>query len=236
MGTRAIIRNDHEIAKEVVGLATVIDLSHRITHGMETYPPLPGPVISDHLSRSEAASVYGPGVTFHIGRIDMVANTGTYVDAPSHRFEHGADLAELDIGRLVDRPAVCLPCPDRAITPGHLPADGFDGNAVLLRTGWSRHFGTPAYGHDAPFLTAEGAAHLVEGGASVVGIDSINIDDTGDPQRPAHSTLLGADIPIVEHLTRLDRLPANGFRFTALPPAVVGLGTFPVRAVAVVAS
>jgi kynurenine formamidase len=77
----------------------------------------------------------------------------------------------------------------------------------------------------------------VAGGAAVVGIDSLNIDATSGEAgagRPVHTTLLGAGIPIVEHLTHLEELPNDGFTFTAVPPKVAGMGTFTVRAHATV--
>jgi kynurenine formamidase len=212
---------------------TVIDLSHPIEHGMTTFPGLPGPVIADHLGRADSRHRYAPGTEFQIGVITLVANTGTYVDAPFHRFADGADLAGLDLARLVDVPGVVVDAPGRSTG-----ADAFAGldvadRAVLVRTGWDRHWRTAAYGSpEHPFLTADAAADLARRGAAVVGIDSVNIDDMADPARPAHTALLGAGIPVVEHLRGLDRLPAAGFRFHAAPVGVVGMGTFPVRAYA----
>lgn len=214
----------------------VVDLSHPITADMTTYPGLPGPTISDHLSRAASAEHYAPGVTFQIGRIEMVGNTGTYLDSPFHRLEDGTDLAGLDVHRLVDVPGVVVDATEhRGIDPVTL--DGLDlrDRAVLFHTGWSRLWGTPAYGGStSPFLSAATTERLVAAGPALVGIDSVNIDNPVDPGRPAHSGLLGAGIPIVEHLCRLGDLPPNGFRFTALPAPVVGFGTFPVRAVAVI--
>ncbi|HSP20010.1 MAG TPA: cyclase family protein [Myxococcaceae bacterium] len=214
----------------------LVDLSHTIHHGLVTYPGLPAPDISDHLSREASAGKYAPGVTFQIGRISLVANTGTYLDSPWHRYADGADLSGLPLEVLVDLEGVLV----RATGTGRRGIDVLElapmdvrGRAVLLHTGWDVHFATPRYGDDAPFLTDAGAAWLVEHGAALVGIDSINIDDMGDAGRPAHSQLLAAGIPIVEHLRGLDQLPATGFRFSAAPPRIQGLGPFPVRAYAV---
>lgn len=215
----------------------VIDLSHPISAGMITCPGLPGPEISDHLTRDAAEASYGAGVTFQIGRISMVANTGTYVDTPFHRFAGGADLAGIDLARHADLDGVVLRLTDRdrrGIDRDELAAVDVAGRAVLLHTGWDRHWRTDQYAIDAPFLTAAGTAWLVEQDVALVGIDSINIDDMADKTRPAHTGLLQAGIPIVEHLCYLEQLPASGFRFHAAPPAIEGFGTFPVRAYAVV--
>lgn len=217
----------------------VVDLSHPISNGMITYPGLPGPEITDHLSRSAAEASYGAGVTFQIGRISMVANTGTYVDTPFHRFPGGADLAGIDLARHADLDGVVVRLTDRdrrGIERDELAAIDVAGRAVLLHSGWDRHWRTDQYAIDAPFLTAEATTWLVEHGAGLVGIDSVNIDDIADKARPAHTGLLAAGIPIVEHLCHLDRLPASGFRFHAAPPAIEGFGTFPVRAYAVIGS
>ena len=215
----------------------LVELSHTIHHGLVTYPGLPAPEISEHLSREASAARYAPGVTFQIGRISLVANTGTYLDSPWHRYAEGKDLSGLPLEALVDLEGVLL----RATGTGRRAIDVLElaplevrGKAVLLHTGWDVHFGTPRYAKEAPFLTEAGAAWLVEHGAALVGIDSINIDDAGDAARPAHSRLLAAGIPIVEHLRGLEQLPATGFRFSAAPPRIQGLGTFPVRAYAIV--
>jgi arylformamidase len=213
----------------------LIDLSHPIHDGMVTYPGLPGPAITDHLTRDASAASYAPGTTFHIARIDMVANTGTYLDAPAHRFEDGRDLSQLPLTSVADLPGTTVAAPgQRAIGPDLLAGREIGGRAVLIATGWSDHWQTEAYAVDAPFLTAEGAGFLVDQGAVLVGIDSINIDDMADRSRPAHTQLLAADIPVVEHLRGLSQLPQEGYRFFALPPQVSGMGTFPVRAMAVV--
>jgi kynurenine formamidase len=213
-----------------------VDLSHTIAHGLTTYPGLPAPVICDYLSREASRAIYAAGTEFHIGRIDMVANTGTYVDSPFHRYAAGKDLAELDLGRLADVGAVMVRHrgPARAIGEDAVAALGdIAGNAVLFDTGWSRHFGTPRYAEGHPFLTAAAADRLVRAGVAIVGIDSLNIDDTSDGARPVHSALLGADVPIVEHLTALEHVPERGARFFAVPAKVRAFGTFPVRAFAI---
>jgi kynurenine formamidase len=212
-----------------------IDLSHPISDGMVTYPGLPGPALSDHLSRSASRGRYAPGYEFHIGRIDMVGNTGTYLDTPFHRFPDGHDLAGLDLSRVVGVPGLVVDGPETG-TVGTDAFAGLDvaGKAVLVSTGWSQHWGTDRYGDPAhPGLDREAAEALAAGGAALVGIDSVNIDLTVTGERPVHTVLLGAGIPVVEHLTNLDRLPTT-FAFTAVPPAVEGLGTFPVRAFATV--
>jgi arylformamidase len=210
----------------------LIDVSHMVVHGMTTYPGLPGPVISDHLSREGSKASYSPGTEFQIGRIDMVANTGTYLDTPAHRYGDGWDLAELPLERVALVPLVVLEADELAIGAGLLQHVDLRGRAVLFRTGWDAHWGTEAYGATAhPHLTADAAHALVDGGAAVVGIDSVNIDDTSTGERPAHSILLAAGIPIVEHLCRLEDVPADaGSTFTAVPVKVAGMGTFPVRA------
>jgi kynurenine formamidase len=214
----------------------LVELSHPIHHGLVTYPGLPAPEITDHLSREASVAKYAPGVTFQIGRISLVANTGTYLDSPWHRYANGVDLAGLPLESLVDLDGVLLRVTGtgrRAIDVLELAPLEVRGKAVLLHTGWDVHFATPQYGKDAPFLTDAGASWLVDNGAALVGIDSINIDDMGDAARPAHSRLLAAGIPIVEHLRGLEQLPPTGFRFSAAPPRIRGLGTFPVRAYAV---
>jgi arylformamidase len=215
----------------------LVDLSHPIHHGLVTYPGLPAPEISDHLSREASEGKYAPGVTFQIGRINLVANTGTYLDSPWHRYADGADLSGLPLQTLVDLEGVVLPATGtgrRGIDELALAPLDVRGKAVLLHTGWDVHFAQPQYAKDAPFLTDAGAEWLARNGAALVGIDSINIDDMGDAGRPAHSRLLAAGIPIVEHLRGLDQLPASGFRFSAAPPRIQGLGTFPVRAYAII--
>lgn len=216
-----------------------VDLSHPIESDMTTYPGLPGPVISDHLSRERSAERYSPGTTFQIGRIAMVANTGTSVDAPFHRFEGGADLAGLPLQRLAELSGLVVDAtsrPGRAVDAGLFSGLALWDRAVLVHTGWDVHWRTPRYGEWHPFLSADAARALVHGGAALVGIDSLNIDDTADGARPAHTLLLEAGIPIVEHLCHLGELPAEGFRFSAVPAPVRGMGSFPVRAFAAVVS
>jgi kynurenine formamidase len=214
----------------------LIDLSHPVHEGMPAYPGLPGPEIGDHLSREASRANYAPGTEFQIGRITMVANTGTYVDAPFHRFADGADLATLPLERIADVDAVMVDvrADGREIGPELLMEHQLAGRAVLIHTGWSRHWGSDAYTSGHPFLTRSAANFLVDARPALVGIDSLNVDDTADKTRPAHTLLLAAAIPICEHLTGLDALPATGFRFSAVPAAVRGMGTFPVRAYAVV--
>src|SRR5947209_6095353 len=206
----------------------LIDVSHAVEHGMVTYRGLPAPLVCDFLSREESRRHYAEGVEFHIGKVEMVANTGTYLDSPFHRYADGADLAGLPLERLADLDALVLR-PDaggRGIGQAAFDGLGVRGKAVLVQTGWDRHWRTDAYFEGHPFLTADAAAWLRDEGAALVGIDSLNIDDTADPTRPVHSTLLGAGIPIVEHLTGLGRLPGAGFRFFAVPVKFRGLGTF----------
>ena len=214
----------------------IVDLSHVIEHGMTTYPCLPGPHICDFWTREGSAANYDDGSSFQIGRIDMVANTGTYLDSPFHRYAEGRDLAELPLPSLADVPGIVVRQPwENDIAVDAAAFEGLDaaGRAVLVHTGWDRHWRTERYGDGHPFLTAEAADWLIEHGAALVGIDSNNIDDTRKRRRPVHSKLLGADIPICEHMTGLGQLPDEGFRFSAVPPKVRGMGTFPVRAYAV---
>jgi kynurenine formamidase len=215
-------------------MGRIVDLSHIIEDGMITYPGLPGPEIGDHMTREASRAHYAPGTEFHIGRICMVANTGTYLDTPEHRYEGGTDLATTPLDRMIDLEGVLVDAVGvRSVSPELLQGHTVLGRAVLLYTGWSRHWGAEAYFTGHPFLTAGGAGWLVEQGVALVGIDSLNIDETSTGERPAHSSLLAAGIPIVEHLCNLDQLPPQGFRFSAAPPPVAGLGTFPVRAHAV---
>jgi arylformamidase len=214
--------------------ARFVDLNHVLTAGMITYPGLPAPTITPHLSRARSAQVYAEGTTFTIDTLTMVGNTGTYLDSPFHRFAGGTDLAGLALETLVDLPAVVVDARDRdvrGIGPRDLPDRSVAGCAVLLHTAWARYFGTDRYGVDAPFLTAAGAERLVDGGAVLVGIDSVNIDDAvPHGTRPAHTILLDAGVHVVEHLTGLEQMPAAGGTFTAVPPRISGFGTFPVRA------
>lgn len=213
----------------------LVDLSHVIEAGMTTYPGLPGPVITDHLSREDSRGHYETGTEFHIGRIEMVSNTGTYLDTPYHRFPDGYDLADLPLEKVADLPGICLRVADQEITPEVLAGVEVRGKAVLFASGWDQHWGAERYGDpDHPYLSGEAADLLVEAGASLVGTDSVNIDDTRGKARPAHTKLLEAGIPIVEHLTELGELVDASFRFYAVPAPVRGVGTFPVRAFAVI--
>lgn len=214
----------------------IVELSHRITDGMTTYPGVPGPLIGTHLSREDSREVYAPGTEFHIGTIELAANTGTYLDTPFHRYPDGLDLARIPLERVADLPAVVVRAKPDVREVGLELFEGLRvrGHAVLIHTGWDRHFGTDLYFSDHPFLAPEAAAWLVEQEVALVGIDSLNLDDTPPRgERPAHTLLLGAGIPLVEHLTGLDALPDDGFRFHAAPPRIAGMGTFPVRAYAV---
>jgi arylformamidase len=213
----------------------LVDLSHPIEAGMTTYPGLPVPEIHPYLTREASAARYAPGVTFAIDVLTFCGNTGTYVDSPFHRYGDGPDLARLPLERLVDVPAVRVDVTGAATlaadAPALLPFD-LAGKAVLVHTGFDRHWGTEAYGRDNPFLTAAAVDLLVREGAAIVGIDSLNIDDPADLSRPAHSGLLAAGIPICEHLTNLAAVPVEGASFSAVPAPVTGTGTFPVRAFA----
>jgi len=214
----------------------IIDLSHVIADGTVTYPGLPGPTITDHLSREASRERYAPGFEFQIGRIDMVANTGTYLDTPFHRYADGHDLAGLDPARVAGVPGLVVDA-TAAREAGPELLDGADlaGRAVLFHTGWDQHWGTDRYGdREHPYLGDGTAERLVAAGAAVVGIDSVNIDGTSTGERPIHSVLLAAGIPIVEHLCRLDAIGSRPFAFFAVPPAVAGMGTFPVRALALI--
>lgn len=212
----------------------LVDLSHPIEDGMITYPGLPGPRISSYLSFEDSRSRYAPGTEFQIGRIELIANTGTYVDTPAHRFAGGPDLADLGLESVADLPISLVRAGTRAVGPEAFEGCDVAGHAVLVATGWDSHWGTPAYLAGNPFLTEAGAASLVAAGAALVGIDSLNVDDVDDLRRPAHTALLEAGIPIVEHLCGLDELPPTGGRFYAVPVRVRGLATFPVRAFAIV--
>jgi kynurenine formamidase len=216
----------------------LIDLSHQIYDGLVTYPGLPAPEFSDHLTREASRQVYAPGTEFSIGRITMIGNTGTYMDSPFHRYPDGADLAGIDLARVVDVPGVIVRVDQggpRAIGRARLGDIEAAGRAVLIHTGWDRHWATDAYGKGHPFLAPDAVEWLAKQRPALVGIDSLNIDDApADGTRPAHSGLLAAGIPIVEHLTHLELLPLTGFRFTAAPSPMQGFGTWPVRAYAVI--
>ncbi|CAN5783276.1 N/A [soil metagenome] len=215
-------------------MATV-ELSHVISDGMVTYPGLPAPKITPHMTFEEAGTRYDEGTEFQISAVEMVANTGTYLDTPSHRYRDGFDLAGLPLERCADLDGVVVPGPSSgAVDADTLEGIDTTGKAVLFCTGHDAHWGSDRYFEDHPFLSTETVDRLVESGATLVGIDSLNIDDTSGGARYAHSTLLGAGIPIVEHLTGLDLLPIDGFRFNAVPVRWSGVASFPVRAFAVV--
>jgi len=216
----------------------LIDLSHTVEHGMITYKGLPAPIICDFLSREASKAKYAADTTFHIGKIEMVANTGTYVDAPFHRYADGKDLAQLPLESLAHLDGLVFHAKpgQRAIGPELFEKADVRGKAVLVHTGWAKHWRTDRYFEGHPFLTAVAAEWLKEQGAAFVGIDSLNIDSTETGQRPVHTILLAADIPICEHMCKLEQLPDQGFRFHAAPVKVTNFGTFPVRAYAVIGS
>jgi kynurenine formamidase len=229
-------------ARRIIGRVTtdrvLVELSHVIEDGIVTYPGLPGPVIGDHLSWDDSHDRYAPGTEFRIGRIEMVANTGTYLDTPAHRFRDGFDLSGLPLRSVADLPGVVVDAPGRSVDIDSFEDVDVEGRAVLLRTGWDAHWATDRYGDpDHPFLTGAAARHLAEAGAALVGIDSVNVDDTAPASvgaRPAHTELLGRRIPVLEHLCGLDQLHGEPFRLFAVPPMIRGLATFPVRAFAIV--
>jgi kynurenine formamidase len=247
------------IPKHESGLDTaehkLIDLSHTVSHGLVTYKGLPAPIICDFLSREQSRAHYAPWTEFQIGKIEMVANTGTYLDSPFHRYENGKDLSELELTSLANLDGKVLRAGDKVLPFGVPPLGGradaelrtraiqahaFDGiqvngKAILIHSGWDQHWQTETYFEGThPFLTKDAAQYLADNGAALVGIDSYNIDDTADLSRPAHSILLRAGIPIVEHMCNLDQLPDEGFKFFAVPVKVKGMGTWPVRAFAIV--
>ena len=214
-----------------------VDLSHAIEHGMVTYKGLPAPIICDYLSRRASRAFYTAGTEFQIGKIEMVANTGTYLDSPFHRYPDGHDLSDLRLEQLADLEGLVIRRPFEAgiaVDADAFTAHDLAGKAVLVHTGWATHWGTDQYFTEHPFLTEAAARHLAASGAALVGIDSHNIDDTRTRARPVHTVLLGADIPICEHMCCIETLPDHGFRFHAVPPKVRGFGTFPVRAYATV--
>lgn len=215
--------------------STFVDLSHTIEDGLVTYPGLPAPIICDYLSRADSRQNYAAGTEFQIGKIEMVANTGTYIDCPFHRYEHGADLSQVGVEAFADLDAIVIRADYRqtlAIDAAFFREKELRGRAVLVHTGWDEGWNTPAYFQEHPFLTGEAAEYLRRCGVKLVGIDSMNIDDTRGKSRPVHSTLLAAGILIVEHLCNLGSLPDEGFSFSAIPPKFKGVGTFPVRAMA----
>lgn len=216
-----------------------IDLSHTIENGLITYKGLPAPVICDYLSREASEGIYEEGTSFQIGKIEMVSNTGTYIDCSFHRFEHGKDLSEVGLESFADIGGIVVHVPFTnvlEITADHFKKSDIKNKAVLIHTGWDAHWNTELYYENHPYLTQEAAEYLRDKGAKLVGIDSHNIDNTKGKSRPVHTTLLGAEILIVEHLCQLELLPEEGFTFSAVPPKFKGVGTFPVRAMAKVVS
>jgi arylformamidase len=227
--------SDHHGGRAAAGGGRLVELSHVIRAGMITYPGLPGPEITPYLTREASRQHYAPGTEFAIDRLTLVGNTGTYLDAPYHRYPGGADLSGVPLGRIADLPAVVVrvaDAPQPGVDVGALAAVDVRGMAVLLHTGDDARFGSPGYAERRHFLTRAGAAWLADHDAALVGIDALNIDDTADGERPAHSLLLAAGIPVVEHLTGLGQLPPTGALFTAAPLRVEGMGTIPVRAFA----
>lgn len=233
---KTIVVEPHKRSVAAAGAADsrrFVDLGHTIEDGMITYKGFPAPLVCDHLSHAASRANYAPGTEFQIGRVEMVGNTGTYLDSPYHRYADGTDIAGLALDSIASLDAVVVHATGakgRAIARSTFAPFDVRGKAVLVQTGWDRHWRTDQYFEGHPFLTADAAAFLRDAGATLVGIDSLNIDDTGDPTRPVHTTLLGAGIPIVEHLCNLDAVPTAGFRFSAVPARVRGIGTFPVRA------
>jgi kynurenine formamidase len=217
-------------------MSRLVDVSHSIEPGMVTYQGLPGPIVSDFLTREASRAHYSDGTTFAIGRVEMVANTGTYVDAPFHRFAEGKDVGSLPLEALADLEGIVVDATraGRAVGPDLFEGLDLGGKALLIRTGWSRLWRTAGYFEGHPYLTRDAAQRLAAARPALVGIDSLNIDDTRDGARPAHTLLLEAEIPIVEHLTNLDALPPHGFEFHCVPAPFRGLGSFPVRAYAVI--
>jgi kynurenine formamidase len=213
-----------------------LELSHIIEDRMITYTGLPGPIISDHLSREVSRQHYAVGTTFQIGKIEMVANTGTYIDAPFHRYDTGQDLSQLDLASMANLDGLVFHADRgaRAISPDLFAGKNLKGKAVLCHTGWDAYWRTDRYFVDHPYLTRDAAAYLQAAEVALVGVDSLNIDDNTEGTRPAHSILLGADIPIVEHLCNLGALPDSGFKFFAVPAPIKGMGSFPVRAFAII--
>lgn len=215
----------------------LVDVCHTIEDGMITYKGLPPPVITEYLTREQSREHYAPGTEFHIGRIEMVANTGTYLDSPFHRYADGTDLSGLDLYSLANLNGIVVRvgASERGISVAALTGFDVNAKAVLFHTGWDRRWRTEGYSDGThPFLTADAAEYLAQAGAALVGIDSYNIDDTADTSRPAHSILLGRGIPIVEHLCGLGELPNEGFKFFAVPVKIKRFGTFPVRAFGIV--
>jgi arylformamidase len=214
----------------------IVDLSHPIRSGMRTYPGLPGPRVEPYVTHSASRASYAGQSEFTITRFFMLGSTGTYLDSPWHRHPDGADLAQVNLGAVADLDGICI---EHDAVEGReikltTAAHDLAGRAVLVRTGWSARWGGPAYWAPGPYLGADAVQALVLARPAIVGVDFWNADDPDDPRRPAHTQLLGAGIPIVEHLTGLEQLPSEGFRFFAVPPAIESGASFPVRALAVI--
>jgi kynurenine formamidase len=238
---KQIIEEPHkrEPINELSGAPRLIDLSHTIEHGMITYKGLPAPLICDYLSREESKKTYAEGTTFQIGKIEMVTNTGTYIDCPFHRYADGKDLSEVGVERLADLEGIVIRAPHNeslAIDASFFQGKELRGRAVLVHSGWDQYWRTEQYFEHHPHLTEDAARYLIACGVKLVGIDSVNIDDTRGNARPVHSLLLHEEILIVEHMRGLEQLPDEGFTFSALPPKFKGAGTFPVRALAKVSA
>jgi arylformamidase len=219
----------------LVDMNRIIDLSHTIEPGMITYKGLPAPVICDYLSREDSKKFYEPGTEFQIGKIELISNTGTYVDTPFHRYAAGEDLSQVGLERFAELEGILVRADFKGgIEVGKKFFEGLPltGKAVLVNTNWSKHWRTDAYFQNHSFLTEEAAIYLRDAGVKLVGIDSHNIDDTRKKSRPVHSALLKAGIIIAEHLCNLDQIPSEKFVFNAVPPKFKGVGTFPVRAYA----
>ncbi|WPP50630.1 cyclase family protein [Catalinimonas niigatensis] len=237
ISNKEIIHEKHKrkAAEHSTDKVVFIDLSHTIEQGLITYKGLPAPIICDYLSREDSKKYYEEGTEFQIGKIEMVSNTGTYIDCPFHRFENGKDLSEVDLYCFTDLEATVIRIPyweTLAITEEYLKNHEVRNRAVLIHTGWDKHWNTEHYYENHPYLTKGAAQYLKDCCAKLVGIDSHNIDDTSGKSRPVHTLLLGAEILIVEHLCNLHLLPDDDFTFSAIPPKFKGVGTFPVRAMA----
>jgi len=226
--------DQYHTATEEDAVPRFVDLSHEITDGLVTYPGLASPEISAEMSFEASHAHYAAGFEFEINRINMIANTGTYIDTAAHRIRSGADLADLEVSQVAGLDVVVASTRERTISTHGLEHLEVAGKAVLFHTGWSRHWATPAYGENHPHVAESTATWLVTHGVALVGIDSLNVDATADGTRPIHTILLKAGIPILEHLTNLDLLPATGAVLFAVPPKVRGMGSFPVRAFCVV--
>ena len=238
LNKKIIVEAHKRKTKDDAARRVYVELSHVIEDGLVTYPGLPAAHICDYLSRERSRDIYEAGTEFQIAKIEMVANTGTYLDCPSHRYADGDDLSQIAPEAFCDLDGIVIRADHRqvrAIDASWFRDRELRGRAVLVHTGWDAFFGQPEYAVEHPFLTRDAAEYLRDCGVKLVGIDSMNIDDTskdgsGGKSRPVHSTLLGADILIVEHLCNLAALPDEGFEFSAMPPKVRGAGTFPVRA------